>query len=169
MYPSLPWGFQPWFGPVSYAPPGPGPGLRWGGIGARLGALLIDAVVIACALLAAGMLISALGLSSSSGESEPPGATAVSLVWVLFAMVYHPVCWYLFGATAGQKALGLRLAQAYSGEPLGIGGVLVRYIIFSFVTVVIPLGVISGITASQDPFKRAWHDQIARSVVVRRM
>jgi uncharacterized RDD family membrane protein YckC len=88
---------------------------------------------------------------------------------MLFALIYHPACWYVFGATLGQKALGLRVAQACNGGPLGIGGVLVRYLIFSVVTVVFPLGIVSAVMAADDPFKRAWHDEVARSVVVRRV
>jgi len=36
------------------------------------------------------------------------------------------------------------------------------------VTIAIPLGIISAVMAAQDPFKRAWHDEVARSIVVRR-
>jgi uncharacterized RDD family membrane protein YckC len=133
-----------------------------------LGALVIDAIIVVGALFVAGFAISAFGTATSSGEAESPGATALSLVWLLFMLIYHPVFWYLFGATPGQKVLGLRVAQASTGEPLDISAVLVRYVIFSFVTLAIPLGIISAVMASQDPFKRAWHDEVARSIVVRR-
>jgi uncharacterized RDD family membrane protein YckC len=129
---------------------------------------VIDAIIIVVALLAAGLVISGFAPSSSSSSSESPAATAVSLIWMVFALVYHPVFWYLFGATPGQKALGLRVAQASSGESLGLSGVLARYLIFFFVTIAIPLGIISAVMTAQDPFKRAWHDEVARSIVVRR-
>jgi uncharacterized RDD family membrane protein YckC len=158
----------PTYGVPAYVPPGPEPGFEWGGIGARFGALVIDAIIIIVALFAAGLVISGFAPASSSSGSESPEATAVSLIWMLFALVYHPVFWYLFGATPGQKALGLRVAQASSGAPLGLSGVLARYLIFFFVTIAIPLGIISAVMAAQDPFKRAWHDEVARSIVVRR-
>ena len=45
---------------------------------------------------------------------------------------------------------------------------MVRYLVFFFVTVVVPVGIISGVMTAQDPFKRAWHDQVARTIVVKR-
>jgi uncharacterized RDD family membrane protein YckC len=168
IYPPGGWGYQPSYAPPILLPPGPEPGLAWGGIGARFGALVIDAVIIVVALFVAGFAMSAFGTASSAGKAESPEATALALVWMLFALIYHPVFWYLFGATPGQKVLRLRVAQASTGESLDIGAVLVRYVIFSFVTLAIPLGIISAVMASQDPFKRAWHDEVARSIVVRR-
>ena len=93
---------------------------------------------------------------------------AIPAAALLFVLVYNPACWYIFGATPGQKALGLRVAQASDGQSLGIGAVLVRYLIFFMVTLAFPLGVVSAAIASKDPFKRAWHDELARSVVVRK-
>jgi uncharacterized RDD family membrane protein YckC len=151
-----------------FASPGPGLGLQWGGIGARLGALLIDAVLIVCVLFGAGLLISFLDPSGTSANAQSPQSTAISLAWVLFAVIYHPVCWYAFGATPGQRSLGLRVTQASNGAHVEMSAVLVRFVIFAMATVMVPLGVISGVMASQDPFKRAWHDQVARTVVVRK-
>src|ERR1035437_2833830 len=56
-------GFQPGFGPGSYAPPGPGPGVAWGGIGLRFGALALDAVMLAVTLFALSLVASVLGRS----------------------------------------------------------------------------------------------------------
>jgi uncharacterized RDD family membrane protein YckC len=161
-------GFQPWFGPGSYAPPGPGPGVVWGGIGLRFGALALDAVMLVATLFALSLVASALGGTGTSGRADS-AATAAGIVWWLLVMVYYPTCWYVFGASPGQKVLGLRVVRASTGQDLGIGEVLVRYIIFIFVTVAIPLGIVSAAMAANDPFKRAWHDDVARSVVVRRL
>lgn len=179
VYPAAGWGrgpgCQPGFGPglapgympLRYAPPGPGPGLLWGAVGVRFGALVIDAVLLGCSLVGLGLVLSAIGAGSTT-RSESTAATAVAVVWWLLVFIYHPTCWYIFGATPGQKALGLHVAQASSGQPLGIGAVLVRYLVFFMVTVAFPLGVVSAAIASKDPFKRAWHDELARSVVVRK-
>ena len=160
-------GLAPGYMPLPYAPPGPGPGLLWGGIGVRFGALVIDAVLLGCSLFGLGLVLSAIGAGSTT-RSDGTAATAVAVVWWLLVFIYHPTCWYIFGATPGQKALGLRVAQASSGQSLGIGAVLVRYLVFFMVTVAFPLGVVSAAIASKDPFKRAWHDELARSVVVRK-
>ncbi len=165
-YPPAVWA-APVYGPERYAPPGPVPGVLWGGIGVRFGALLIDAVILLCSLLAVGLLLSEFGSPGSSGRSDTPTDTVISLVWWLVALIYHPACWYAFGATPGQKVLGLRVAQASNGRALGLGAVVTRYLVFFTVTVVTPLAVVSAAMAASDPFKRAWHDQLARSVVVR--
>ena len=171
-YPPPGWGYQlpyaPPYAPTQYWPPGPGPGLQWGGIGARFGALLLDGFVLAGSLFVVGLLLAAIDGSGSASRSDNPAATAIGLIWWLVVLAYNPVCWYAFGATLGQKALGLRVAQAANGQSLGMGAALVRYLIFSTVTVAFPLGAISGMMAANDPCKRAWHDNVARSVVVRR-
>ena len=160
----------PWpgggFGLAAYVPPGPEPGFRWGGIGARFGALVIDAVIVIASEIALSLAVT--GGGGNSRGSTPAWATAVFVMWWLCALAYHPACWYVFGATPGQKALSLRVVRAYEGAPLSLGAVLVRYLLFFFVTVLFPLGIVSGILAINDPFKRAWHDQVARSVVVKR-
>ena len=168
-YPPAGWGYQPGYSPAAYAPPGPGPGLLWGGIGERFGALLIDGVILVCSLLALGLIVTAIEGPGSSSRSGSPAVTAITLIWWFLALIYHPACWWVFGSTPGQKALGLRVAQAANGQSLGIGAVLVRYLIFFIVTVIFPLGLISAVMASNDPFKRAWHDEVARSVVVKRV
>jgi uncharacterized RDD family membrane protein YckC len=132
----------------------------------RLGALLIDAVIIVGSEIALSVVVAG-GIASSEWASST-SATFVSLVWWLFALSYFPACWYISGASLGQKALGLRVVRASDGLPLGIGAVLARYLIFFTVTIVFPIGIVSGIVAWAEPHKRAWHDDVARSVVVRR-
>jgi uncharacterized RDD family membrane protein YckC len=164
-YLSTGWGYQPAFWPVAYPPPGPVPGVRWAGVGVRFGALVIDFIILVAAFFALSVGLAAIG---SNAERDPQVVTALVIVWWLLVLMYHPACWYVFGASAGQKALGLRVARASDGQALGIGGVLARFLIFATVTVLIPLGIISAFMASQDPYQRAWHDLVARSVVVGR-
>ncbi len=160
------WGYQPAYAAAAYAPPGPAPGLQWAGIAVRLGALLIDAVIVAGSEI---VLSAALAGGSASSEWAGSGsATFLSLVWWLFALSYFPACWYIFGASLGQKVLGLRVVRAADGLPLEIGAVLVRYLIFFTATIVFPIGIVSGIVARAEPHKRAWHDDVAGTVVVRR-
>lgn len=164
------WGYPPPFGFAPFAPAGPAPGLTWGGIGIRFGALLIDAFLMLVALVIGGLLAEAAGIRhyADGSSSYSPAATAVSLIWLLFFLAYHPACWWVFGSSVGQRALGLRVVRASDGQPLGPGAVLIRYIIFAVCTGTIILGLIAAAMANEDPFKRAWHDEAARSVVVRR-
>jgi uncharacterized RDD family membrane protein YckC len=128
---------------------------------------VIDAVIVIGSEIALSLAVP--GGGGNSRGSTPTWATAMSVIWLLCALAYHPACWYVFGATPGQKALSLRVVRAYDGAPLSLGAVLVRYLLFFLVTVLFPLGIVSGILAINDPFKRTWHDQVARSVVVKRV
>jgi uncharacterized RDD family membrane protein YckC len=163
--------YPPGGSPAAYAPAGPGPGLVWGGVWTRLGALFIDLVLLIGSLFVVAVLIALFGAGSNTASGTSSGTsstgTAIGLIWWLLALMYHPACWYVFGASIGQKLLGLRIAAASDGQPLGLGAVLVRYSIFFIVTMLVPLAIVSAIMLANDPFKRAWHDQVARSVVVK--
>jgi uncharacterized RDD family membrane protein YckC len=155
------WRYAPALAPGTYVPTG--------GLIARFAALVIDAVLIVGVLLVLGFVMAALeGGGSSDASSGSQAGTAIGLIWWVFALMYHPACWYALGGSLGQKALGLRVARASDGQPLSLGAVLVRFTIFATVTVVIPLGLISAVMTARDPFKRAWHDKVARSIVVKR-
>jgi uncharacterized RDD family membrane protein YckC len=123
--------------------------------------LLIVAGVIADAGTTRDAYGNATGASTASA--------AISVGWLLFLLCYQPACWYFFGGTVGQRAFGLRVVRAADGRPLGLGSALVRFVIFAVSTATVILGLIAAVMASDDPFKRAWHDEAARSVVVRRL
>ena len=164
------WGHPPGFGFMPFVPPGPVPGLTWGGIGVRFGALVIDGIIMVVGLVIAGLLAEAAGIRhyADGYSSYSSAATAVTWIWVLFFVCYHPACWYVFGSSLGQRALGLRVVRASDGLKLGLGAVLIRYAVFAVCTGTVILGIIAAAMASDDPFKRAWHDEAGRSVVVRR-
>jgi uncharacterized RDD family membrane protein YckC len=136
---------------------------------------MIDLVLVAGSLFLVFILIAAIGVSTSdsagsasgSASNSSPVGTAIALIWWILALIYHPACWYAFGGSLGQKVLNLRLARASDGRALGFGAILVRYAIFLTVTLLFPLAIISAIMAARDPFRRAWHDKVARSVVVK--
>jgi uncharacterized RDD family membrane protein YckC len=159
---------QPVAWPAVSTPPGPEPGLQWGGILFRFLALLIDGAIIVCSEIALSLFIFAISGGDSSSSSHSTVSMAIGLIWWVFALGYYPVCWYVFGCTLGQRVFSLRVARASDGQALGLGAALIRFIIFATVTVVFPLGIISAIMAWRDPFKRAWHDTVSRSIVVRR-
>ena len=187
-YPSPPWGPQPYQPgmPTDYRPPtwgygtglapvlsvaaGPQPGLEWGGVGARFWALIADVFVFVGVFLVWAIGTAALGIPTNEVDGvSPPGTLWFVWFLMILALIYHPVCWYFWGGSPGQKALGLRVVRSSNGQRLGVGAVLIRYLVFSVVTLLLPLGIVSALVTANDPFKRAWHDTIARSVVVRRI
>lgn len=164
-------GYPPAWGPALFAPPPVSPfGAAYtpGGIGVRLGALLIDAAFVFASMLLVDLLLILVDGPSTVGDATP-AAVAISLLWVFFVLSYHPASWYVFDCTLGQRALGLRVRRQWDGQSLGFGAVNVRYLVFCVETLIFPLGIIAGAMAANDPMKRAWHDEAAGSVVVKRL
>ncbi|MGA2513753.1 MAG: RDD family protein [Candidatus Limnocylindrales bacterium] len=165
---------RPGFGLGAHAYPGPVPGLKWGGVRERFLALLIDLFIVVGIPFAIfmGVVVPFVAFTSPTEDVPVRAFYAIFLSWVVwwvFALIYHPTCWYFFEGTPGQRMIGLRVVRASDGRSLGVVAVLVRYVIFSFVTILVPLGIVSGFVTANDPSKRAWHDELAQSVVVQRL
>ena len=172
---SSPSGFAPggWsaapFGVAAFGPPGPKPGFVWGGIGVRFGAIVLDAIAMFFVLLAVSLIAQSLSPDYDYSRRYSTAATTLTLIyWVLF-LAYHPLCWYLFGASLGQKALGLRVVRASDGQGLGIGAVLLRYLIWAICTGTVILGIIAAAMAAENQYKQAWPDDVSKSLVIRRV
>ncbi len=153
---------------------GPAPGLVWGGIGPRFGALVIDAVVMFVALIVAAIVAGAFGIQYYNyGDYErtiySTGASATYLVWFIFFLAYHPTCWWAFQNTLGQRALGLRVVRAGDGSSLGIGMTTVRYFLWLVCQVIVFPAIIAAAMANDNPRKQTWWDDASGSVVVRRI
>ncbi|MEJ7797998.1 MAG: RDD family protein [Solirubrobacteraceae bacterium] len=134
------------FGP----PPGAnGPSGPRAGFGSRLGAYLIDFV-----------LLLVVGVALSFVIKGPAG----SIIQLIIGIVYFT---YLEGGVTGQtlgkKALGIRVYDLRAGGSIGYGRAFIRYIgrIVSFVVVL--LGYLWMLWDSE---KQTWHDKFAGSVVV---
>lgn len=165
-WPAFPPGSVPWSFPT--APAGPAPGVVWAGVAARLGALIIDLLVLAVALLAAGILANALGTTTVDARTEySPASLAVSWLWLLCSFLYVPVCWWRFGGTIGQRALGLRVVREIDGRPLRLGAVVMRYVVWFVLLLMVVPAIVTAIAAGAEPGRRAWHDEASGSVVIK--
>jgi len=162
------YGYGPagWSSPV---PPGPIPGLAWGGIGARAGALTLDLVFFCVFGVVLSGIMHTPGLQTINGTVQDQTlANVIDLASWLIVLLYVPVCWCILEGTPGQRLLGLRVVRASDGRKLGIGRILLRYVVWAFClgALCIP-AVIAAVIASDHPQKRAWTDFAGDSVVVR--
>jgi uncharacterized RDD family membrane protein YckC len=154
---------------------GPAPGLVWGGIGQRFGALLIDAIVMFVAFVVAALVASAFGVqyyTYANGNEQTiysTGASATYLCWFILAFAYHPTCWWAFQGTIGQRALRLRVVRAADGSSLGVAMTTIRYLLWLVCQVIVFPAIIAAAMANDNPRKQAWWDDAAGSVVVRRI
>jgi uncharacterized RDD family membrane protein YckC len=137
-------------------------------MGIRLGALLIDAGVMLGALFVAAAAAEAFGVDRSSGEAAySAGATAAYFMWYALLLVYHPICWWAFQGSIGQRILGLRVLRARDGGPIGVGATLIRYLVWAGCQLTVVLALIAAGIASSDPARQAWWDEAARTAVVK--
>jgi uncharacterized RDD family membrane protein YckC len=126
-----------------------GPGVReYAGFWIRLGATVIDAVILLMVQFVLALLI-----------SETIGLIFME---VLLGSMYTIGFWLAEGATPGKLAFGIRVEMA-DGTPLTLTGALLRYVCY------IPSGffllgyILIGVTRE----KRGLHDFLAGTVVVK--
>ena len=161
------------------APIGPAPGVQFAGHGARLGAYVLDAIlvgIVATVLLLIVMipLFGALaGAAGPDGEidSSELGAVGASLgffilgliVVSIFSLLYFPFFWARGGQTPGMKAAGIRVVNDRDGSRIGWGPALLRLVGWWVSAVVFYLGFIWILVDSR---RRGWHDLLAGTCVI---
>ncbi|WP_159887440.1 RDD family protein [Paenibacillus puerhi] len=121
----------------------------------RLGALLLDALIIAVPLA----IISSLLGEGGSGEKQ-----LTNVLSFLYSLLV-PVFWR--GYTVGKRLCGIRIAKL-DGSPPGLGTMLLRNVVAGVVYgLTLGLGLIISIVmvAARDD-KRSLHDLIAGTEVV---
>jgi uncharacterized RDD family membrane protein YckC len=134
---------------------GGGPSGPRAGFWQRLGAILLDGILIAVVqLIVVGIL----------------GAISEDLAIVgYFIMIVAGIAYYVYfeggptGQTIGKKALGIRVYDLKQGGPIGYGRAFIRYLGRIVSGAVLLLGYLWSIWDSE---KQTWHDKFAGSVVV---
>jgi len=130
------------------------------GFGRRLGAFLLDVVIIYVLSLIIGVLggaaifSSLIGMGAASGETEAGAAAGImggALGGILAAAAAAAgIAFIVFlvegftGYTPGKFILGIRVANA-DGSKAGIGSLLTRFVIKNIQTVMLILAGITGI------------------------
>lgn len=163
------------------------------GFGRRVGALIIDFVIMGVVGLVLGAILQVPGMVSTTTSAYGTTNTQVMLYntgWsqVLMAgisAVYCIECWSIWAWTPGQRIVGLRVYQASAPEALSQSMAAVRWALLfgvpsgvGAVALVAPstvdllglaqLGWIVAliVTTLESPLTQGLHDQQARSIVV---
>ena len=149
--------------PMSPAPPLPGgvvpaPGAR------RLGAFLIDAVLITVAYYGITAVALAMGLASGSIETLMTMTTVSNLI--VIALVVAMMAWlWTRGYTPGHRLLGLRWAARGGAGPAGARSV--GWYVLAGLVGTPTFGIVPIITLLvTDPQGRNWIDRVCGTVVV---
>ncbi len=149
--------------PASYGA-GPNAGMinqgQLAGLGGRLLAYIIDALIIFAAAIVVVIIAAIL-------NAIHLGAVGVLLFIALYigAIVYQPYCWVArAGQTIGHQAMHMRVVKL-DGGPITIGTAIVRFIGFIVDSIIfgLPIGLLWCLW---DAKKQCWHDKIANTVVV---
>ncbi len=142
---------QPYYGgyaPVAGAPmPGTPGAPRYAGFWIRFAAAVIDVFVLF------GLFLICL--------------VVIIVGWIAMPFVligYRPWMWWKKGGTVGQRLLGIRVVRNADGGPITGSQAVIRLLGTIASGAVFYLGYI---WAAFEPRKRAWHDIIADTVVIR--
>jgi uncharacterized RDD family membrane protein YckC len=130
---------------------------QFAGFWIRVGAYLLDGVIVAMGVIVGVIAVVALAFVSP--------AIAVAAVVALYAVAigYQPYMWWKYGATLGQRAVGIRVVRDVDGGPISGGSAVIRFIGIIVSGWVLYLGLI---WVAFEPRKRGWHDMMAGTVVI---
>jgi uncharacterized RDD family membrane protein YckC len=149
----------------------------YGGFWIRFLANIIDSAILYLSSLIVSITVTtigtALGWFASPSTYNPQGPATFTLAGliVVLALLVVLVAWnvgyfvyfWSTGGTLGMKLLRLRVADADTFQPIGIGRALLRYLGFIIASIPCYLGLI---WAAFDDRKQGWHDKLANTVVI---
>ena len=130
----------------------------YGGFWIRVVAYVIDGVIL-------GIVGAILNVIFRANPSDPssPGYNVVQVLNLVISIAYFAGLWTYWGATVGQRLLKLRVVDAKTMQPIGIGKALLRWLGLVVSFLVCFIGVI---WVAFDGRKQGWMDKIAGTVVL---
>lgn len=133
--------------------------------GQRLGAYLIDALVMFAALF---VILLAIGLFTSImaaiSESLIPLAQLLGWLALLSVLIGYVLVLNARGQTLGKRVLRIAVVDRATGGPIGIGRSALRTAMMLVMWLPLGLGFLSVPLSAR---LRGWHDQVADDTVVR--
>ncbi len=152
-------------------PAGPAPGVEFAGYGARLVAYIIDGIILGVVIMVITFaLVAVLAATvSSDGDVSTGGALftiTLTIVILLISILYFPYFWQKNGRTPGMSMFGIRVVRDADGGPIGWGAAILRYIGFIIDSIILGLP-IGFLWVFVDKRRRAWHDLIGGTVVIK--
>ncbi len=156
----------PYYPPAAPMRPGP-PEEALANQGVRLGARVLDALIVGIGAVIVGTLMGVLVILLTDDEA----AATPALITVLAGsyLLYDPLMTYAWGATLGKRICGLRVARLEDGQNLSLGAALGRWLTYLVLSVIPFVGWVNALSCLWDkPYRQCFHDKAASSVVVRR-
>ncbi len=135
--------------------------LVYAGFWIRVGATLIDAVLIA--LLTLPVLHGIYGADYWESEAIVQGPADFLISWVMPALGII-LFWIYKQATPGKMAVSAQIVDARTGRKASNAQYIGRY--FGYIVAALPLG-LGIIWVAFDRRKQGWHDKLAGTIVIR--
>lgn len=135
--------------------------LEYVGFWARLGAVLIDSVLLM--LITFPLIWSIYGSAYFEDAALIAGPADFVISWV-FPTVATILFWRYKQATPGKMVISAKVVDAETGNAMTVGQSIGRYLAY-FVSL-IPFG-LGYVWVAFDSRKQGWHDKLAGTVVVR--
>lgn len=165
------------------APVAPVSQTTYAGFGRRLGAVLLDGLILGAVMTVVFMIFGmiffavaggAAGMvkGSSDAVGTAVGGTIVLLSLVEYALALAIALGYQVyfvgksGQTLGKKALGIKVVGMKTMAPVGFGGAILREVLGKFVSGIIPFA-IGYLWMLWDKDKQTLHDKIAGTIVIK--
>ena len=134
--------------------------LKYTGFWPRVGASLLDTLILIIVTLPTLILIYGWGYFSSTELFQ--GAADVFLNWI-FPVIAVVAFWVYKQATPGKMAIDAKIVDAKTGGKPTFQQYVVRYIGYIIATIPLGLGIL---WVAWDKKKQGWHDKLASTVVV---
>jgi len=135
---------------------------RYAGFWLRLGAFLIDTLIVSVVVLI--ILLAIYGRAYLQLSQQGKTLWADILFQVVLPAVAAILFWRYRGATPGKMLLSAKIVDANTLGPPSTGALIGRY--FAYLVSMIPL-CLGFLWIAFDRRKQGWHDKLAGTVVVR--
>ncbi|WP_334145159.1 RDD family protein [Corynebacterium nuruki] len=146
------------------------------GAGVRLGAFIIDAIIIGIVSFIIGLLIGG-GLTDDDGNVSTGASILISIIGIVLWLAYRVAMETTRGASLGKMILGLKVVDA-NGNNLSAQDSFVRnvwYLASNILSMIPFIGwlfslaiyIALGVTISKDPQKQSFTDKWGKAYVVR--
>lgn len=147
----------PWVAPAVAT--GPGPGIEFGGPGARLMGYIVDMLISLAAMFFLFIVFALL-----AAIVPILGVLGIFLSFVIVEFAYFPYFWAKSGQTPGMKLAMIKVVRDADGGPITMGQAILRLFGYWVSGLVFYLGYIWIFI---DKRHRGWFDLIAGTIVIK--
>ena len=129
----------------------------------RAAAAVIDVVILSFGCVVATAVVAAIFGTQSTTATDGAmtiGDALSSVVLVALVLSYFPGCWATWGQTPAMRIFGLRICRADDLSPITVRIAVCRFL------VLLAAGWLGCLLAFVEPRRQAFHDRIAKTVVV---